>query len=120
MVERSINSHFVQQDVDELNAVVQSLTQSLSGPPASQEPDALKHRLAAAVSGHHNAQFRVSDIHGNVIYATPNSNLDSFARLAYSVDRIDINSVTIWRDKGQTYRVPVVQIGRTACRERGG
>ncbi|MCI2810940.1 Cu(+)/Ag(+) sensor histidine kinase [Eoetvoesiella caeni] len=109
MVERSINSHFVQQDVDELNAVVQSLTQSLSGPPASQEPDALKHRLAAAVSGHHNAQFRVSDIHGNVIYATPNSNLDSFARLASSVDRIDINSVTIWRDKGQTYRGAVVQ-----------
>src|SRR3546814_19679540 len=84
MVERSINSHFVQQDVDELNAVVQSLTQSLSESPASQESDALTRRLAAAVSGHHNAQFRVSDSHGNVIYATSNSVLDGFARL---VDR---------------------------------
>src|SRR3546814_10090756 len=82
MVERSINSHFVQQDVDERNAVVQSLTQSLSEPLASQEPDALTRRLAAAISGHHNAQFRISDIHGNVIYATPNSDLDGFIRLA--------------------------------------
>jgi len=110
MVERSINSHFVQQDVDELNAVVQSLTQSLAEQPASQAPDALKRRLAAAVSGHHNAQFRVSDSDGNVIYATSNSNLDSFARLAPSVDTIDIDSVRIWRDKGQTYRGAVMQL----------
>lgn len=110
MVERSINSHFVQQDVDELNAVVQSLTQSLSEPLASQEPDALTRRLAAAISGHHNAQFRVSDTHGKVIYATPNSELDGFTRLAPSTGTITIDSVKIWRDKGQTYRGAVVQL----------
>ncbi|TAM00182.1 MAG: two-component sensor histidine kinase, partial [Pusillimonas sp.] len=33
VVERSINAHFVQQDVDELNAVVHSVEQSLSGRP---------------------------------------------------------------------------------------
>ncbi len=110
MVERSINSHFVQQDVDELNAVVQSLAKSLSGPPASQEPNALRQRLAAAISGHHNAQFRISDLTGNVIYATPNSNLDGFARSAPITDTIDLDSVKIWRDKGQTYRGAVVQL----------
>ncbi|PLC48596.1 two-component sensor histidine kinase [Pollutimonas subterranea] len=110
MVERSINSHFVQQDVDELNAVVQSLAKSLSGPPASQESNALRQRLAAAISGHHNAQFRISDLTGNVIYATPNSNLDGFARLAPITDTIDLDSVKIWRDKGQTYRGAVVQL----------
>ncbi len=110
MVERSINSHFIQQDVDELNAVVQSLTQSLSEPLASQEPDALTRRLAAAISGHHNAQFRVSDTHGKVIYATPNSELDGFTRLAPSTGTITIDSVKIWRDKGQTYRGAVVQL----------
>ncbi|WP_228255787.1 Cu(+)/Ag(+) sensor histidine kinase [Pollutimonas thiosulfatoxidans] len=110
MVERSINSHFVQQDVDELNAVVQSLAKSLSGPPASQEPNALRQQLAAAISGHHNAQFRISDLTGNVIYATPNSNLDGFARLAPITDTIDLDSVKIWRDKRQTYRGAVVQL----------
>ncbi len=110
MVQRSINSHFVQQDVDELNAVVQSLTQSLSEPPATHEPDALKRRLAAAISGHRNAQFRVSDSHGSVIYATPNSDLDGFARLTPSTGMITIDSVKIWRDKGETYRGAVVQL----------
>ncbi|PLC52792.1 two-component sensor histidine kinase [Pollutimonas nitritireducens] len=110
MVQRSINSHFVQQDVDELNAVVQSLTQSLSEPSASQEPDVLKRRLAAAISGHRNAQFRVSDSHGNVIYATPNSDLDGFTRLVPFTGVITIDSVKIWRDKGETYRGAVVQL----------
>lgn len=110
MVERSINGHFVQQDVDELNAVVQSLTRSLSELPPRQEPDALKRRLAAAVSGHNNAQFRVSDIHGNVIYGTPESDLVGFAQLSPSTGPIDIDSITIWRNEGQTYRGAVVQL----------
>src|SRR3546814_16246443 len=99
MVERSINSHCVLQDVDELNAVVQSLTQSLSEPLASQEPDALTRRLAAAISGHHNAQFSISAIHGNVIYAKPNSVLDGFIRLAPSTGSDTITSVKIRLDE---------------------
>lgn len=109
VVERSINTHFVQQDVDELNAVVQAVAQSLSEPVVGERNDVLKRRLASAVSGHHNAQFRISDFNGNVIYATPNSDLDSFARLAPSRDAINLDSVKIWRDKGQTYRGAVVQ-----------
>ncbi|KAA0889344.1 Cu(+)/Ag(+) sensor histidine kinase [Pusillimonas sp. ANT_WB101] len=110
MVARSINTHFVQQDVDELNAVVQSLAQSLAEQPIGQAPEALKRRLAGAISGHHNAQFRVSGSDGHVIYATPNANLDVFARGTPAVDAIDVDSVRIWRDKGQTYRAAVVQL----------
>lgn len=110
IVERSINTHFVQQDVDELNAVVQSLAQSLAKQPINEAPDALKRQLAGAVSGHHNALFRVSDSDGNVIYATPNTDLDSFANLAPTVHTIDVNSVIIWRDRGQTYRGALVQL----------
>lgn len=110
MVERSINTHFVQQDVDELNAVVQAVAQSLSESVVGERNDAQKRRLASAVSGHHNAQFRISDLNGNVIYATPNSDLDSFARLALSGGTIDLDSVSIWREKGQTYRGAVVRL----------
>lgn len=110
IVERSINSHFVQQDVDELNAVVQSLTQALAGPTDGQTPEALKQQLATVVSDHHNALFRVSDMNGNVIYATPDSDLDSFTRLAPRAGGITTDSVMSWRDKGQTYRGAVVQL----------
>lgn len=117
MVERSINTHFVQQDVDELNAVVQSLAQSLAEQPIGQTPDTLKRRLAGAVSGHHNAQFRVSDSDGNLIYATPDTNLASFARGAPVVNAIDVNSVRIWRDKGQTYRGAVVHLSQQGLQD---
>ncbi|WP_397474980.1 Cu(+)/Ag(+) sensor histidine kinase [Pusillimonas sp.] len=110
LVQRSINNHFVQQDVDELNAVVQSLTQTLSEPTDTRGTDALKHRLAIAVSGHHNAQFRVSDSRGNVIYATPNSDLRGFSQLVPAMGAITIDSVKVWRDKGGTYRGAVVQL----------
>ena len=110
IVERSINTHFAQQDVDELNAVVQSVTQSLSEQQLGETNEVLNRRLASAVSGHHNAQFRLSDFDGNVIYASPNSDLDSFTRLASIVKEIDVDSVSIWRDKEQTYRGAVVQL----------
>lgn len=109
-VERSINDHFVQQDVDELNAVVQALQQSLSAYPVDEEPAVLRRRLASAVSGHHDAEFRISDGTGAVIYATPDSDLAEFSRLAPLAKEIDINSVKIWRDKGRTYRGAVIQV----------
>lgn len=113
IIERSIDTHFVQQDVDELNAVIQAVSQSLSEPQLVVTSEDLKRRLASAVSGHHNAQFRISDSNENVIYATPNSDLDSFAWLAPSTEAIDIDSVKIWRDKGLTYRGAVVQLMQT-------
>ena len=82
IIERSIDTHFVQQDVDQLNAVIQ-------------------------------AQIRISDSSNNVIYATPNSDLDGFAWQAPATEAIDIDSVKIWQDKGQTYRGAVVQLLQT-------
>lgn len=113
MVERSINKHFIQQDVDELNAVVQAVSQSLTESLADTLTKSLKRRLASAVSGHHNAKFQITNASGKVIYATPNSDLSSFTHLASSVDAITIDTVKIWQDKGQTYRGALVQLRRT-------
>lgn len=108
IVEKSINDHFAQQDVDELNAIVISLRASLSQQQEQEEDSTLKRRLATAISGHHNAQFYISDTEGNVIYATPNSNLDSFAQATPPVGRIDVNSAKIWHENDQIYRGAVV------------
>src|SRR3546814_13934698 len=78
--------------------------------PVDEKPEALRHRLATAVSGHHDAEFRISDQNGAVIYATPDSDLGGFSRLPPSANKIDIGSVKVWRAQGRTYRGAVIEI----------
>ena len=96
LIERSIDRHFVQQDVDELNAVIESVSQLLSEPERAAGDEALQRHLASAVSGHHNVQIRLTDSDENLLYATPHSNLKRLAGLTPSADRIDIDSVHTW------------------------
>ena len=117
IVERSIDTHFVQQDVDELNAVLHAVSQVLSESPAAITNVEFKRRLAGAVSGHHNAQFWLSDASANLIYATPNSELGEFARRTPFTEAVGIDSVKTWEDKGQTYRGAVLQIKASAFLE---
>lgn len=109
IVERSINDHFVQQDVDELNAVVQALKHTLATLPPNIAPGELNGRFANAVSGHHNAEYRISSEDGVQIYASPGSNLDRFARIARPVANVTIETVGIWRDQGATFRGAVLR-----------
>ncbi len=109
IVERSINNHFLQQDVDELNAVVQALNHTLATLPTTITPAGLSGRLANAVSGHHNVEYRVSSDDGAQLYATPGSSLDGFARTAPPVEKITIDTVDIWRDHGKTFRGAVLK-----------
>jgi len=109
IVERSINNHFIQQDVDELNAVVQALTHTLATLPTNIAPAELSERFANAISGHHNAEYRISSEDGAQIYATPGSNLDRFARIAQPVEKITVDTVGIWKDHGQTFRGAVLR-----------
>src|SRR3546814_11671455 len=53
------NDHFIQQDVDELNAVVQALKRTLATLPPDIAPAELNQRFANAVSGHHNAEYQI-------------------------------------------------------------
>ncbi|NYT85275.1 Cu(+)/Ag(+) sensor histidine kinase [Pollutimonas harenae] len=110
VIERSINDHFIQQDVDELNAVVQALKHTLATLPPNDSSEALRGRLANAVSGHHNAQYRISTANGAVIYATPGSDLARFATIAQPVEQITIGTVGIWQDHGETFRGAVLRI----------
>ncbi|MGB3288605.1 MAG: Cu(+)/Ag(+) sensor histidine kinase [Burkholderiaceae bacterium] len=111
IVERSINNHFIQQDVDELNGVVQALKHTLATLPPDITLAELNQRLANAVSGHHNAQYRISSDSGVQIYATPGSNLDRFAQIAQPVEKITIDTVGIWQDHDETFRGAVLRTG---------
>ena len=55
LIERSINNHFVDQDVDELNAARKSIESTIKLVAAGESIEFLKNRFARAISGHHNA-----------------------------------------------------------------
>ncbi len=110
IVERSIDTHFIQQDVDELNALVQALRQALIEPLSGGTTDDLTRRLASALSGHHNAQFQLSNASGKVLYASYTVGLDGFAQLLASTEAITVDTLSIWQEKGQTYRGAAVQL----------
>ncbi len=114
VVERSINNHFIQQDVDELNAVVKALKHTVVTLPANIAPAELGLRFSLAVSGHHNVQYRIAFDTGTLIYATPGSGLDRFAELARPVDKINIDTVGIWKEHGSTFRGAVLRTGTEA------
>jgi len=110
IIERSINNHFIQQDVDELNSVLQALQHTIATLPDNYDPEALQATFASAISGHHNAQYRISTSTGSVIYSTPGSDLERFAKLSQPVDHIEIDTVGIWQGHDETYRGAVVQV----------
>lgn len=110
VIERSINNHFIQQDVDELNAVLQALKRTVATLPDGSRAGDARAMFASAVSGHHNAQYRISTPTGSVVYATPGSNLAKFAEISQPVDQITVDTVSIWKDLNETYRGAVIQV----------
>ncbi|WP_066453215.1 Cu(+)/Ag(+) sensor histidine kinase [Castellaniella caeni] len=114
IIERSINAHFVQQDVDELQAVAQALEHTLSTLPPHLESAELRTRFASAVSGHHNAQYRIAWDGGTQVYAAPGPDLGLFARTVAPVRKITIDTVSLWQEHGQTLRGAVLQFTSNA------
>ncbi len=109
-VERSIDRHFVQQDVDELNAVVDAVTQALAETQADPAEQHLSQRLAGVLSGHHNAQFKLSSANGQLIYASSAAEFSGFEQEMSATDSISIETVQTWRAKERSYRGAVVQL----------
>lgn len=110
IIERSISNHFIQQDVDELNAVLQALQHTIATLPNDYDPEALQATFASAISGHHNAQYRIATSTGSVIYSSPGPDLERFTKLSQPVERIEIDTVGIWKGHDETYRGAVVQV----------
>ncbi|HLR30469.1 MAG TPA: Cu(+)/Ag(+) sensor histidine kinase [Paenalcaligenes sp.] len=108
MIERSITEHFVQQDVDELNAVVYALQHTVATLPPNIAPEELEQRLTDAISGHHSAHYYISDAADQRIYQSPGSDLERFSRLAAPIDKVSVDTVGTWKKHGETLRGAVV------------
>ena len=80
LVERSMDMHFAEQDLGEIQAVAESLDAALVPAPAGDDAPALGLRLARAVAGHHGVYFSVHDAAGATLFGTVPHGLYEVAR----------------------------------------
>lgn len=104
LIARSLEHHFLQQDLGELQAVAESLTTALSDQPGPAGRDELRRRLAGAVAGHHGVYFSVFDEHGQSIYGTAPEALVERARATAAASVLDASTMAVWQVGGRTYR----------------
>lgn len=110
IMERSINQHFIQQDVDELNSMVRAIEQLLATIPTDVRENNLPQRFESVATGHHNSQYQIRDVFGEPIYSTPSFSLERVALETPIVSNITIESVTVWTHKDETFRGAVLQL----------
>lgn len=110
LVERSINAHFVEQDIHELNAARTSIQAKLLQLDDKTVANSLKAHFDSTLSGHHNAEFLVAHSNGRVLYATPGANLETALGQLRPVDEINDQTVSSWQHEGKTFRGALVLV----------
>ena len=103
VIQNSIEYHFAEQDADELQVVAEAVRESLLRLSMGRSDAAtLENELANAVSGHHGIFFYVADTNGQLIYATPGIDLEMIANTVAAVQRIDPESLHVWKESETT------------------
>lgn len=110
MVEKSLEHHFVEQDADELKAVVGNLRRILGAVSVAGKQEFAAFDLSHAVTGHHGVAFRVTDRTGREVYATPGVDLSAFTLTQPQIDVLDVKHMRIWRSGALHYRGAVVRL----------
>lgn len=113
IVQRSIETHFLQQDAGELQVVSETVQATLDSTNSGAGSAELQTMLSGAVSGHHAVFFLVADKSGNVVYATPGPDLREIAESQSRVERIDADSIYSWTSEGVTYRGAAIALQST-------
>jgi len=113
-VERSINQHFIFQDIDELIVVADSVKQSLTtanqsvanNNSSSKTNTAInyQHYLERSVAGHHGIFFMVLNQNKQHIYQNDSFNFDNVIKGLTAVTTINAKTLVSWKDKKNSYR----------------
>ncbi|MBL1274605.1 MAG: heavy metal sensor histidine kinase [Ectothiorhodospiraceae bacterium] len=110
IIERSIESHFRTEDIAELEAITQSVSQTLSNRGAIDVPTVLEQRFSDILVGHHSAILYVTDQTGRTLYTSPGD---------HELSAIDHSTfgkkggvaLRSWGQGGHTYRVLTRTLG---------
>lgn len=100
----SLEQHFIEQDLGELQAVADSLRQALHERGAGDDPAQLDQRLMRAVTGHHGVYFSVHDRLGRPHFGTAPEPLAGLAFSTGRLGRLNAGDLQIWEVDGHSYR----------------
>lgn len=104
LVARSLDMHFVEQDLSEIQAVAESLAEALGPAPAAEDRTSLQTRLARAVAGHHGVYYSVHDESGQSLFGNTPRGLDPLARARPAALSLNEAALQVWWLDGAAYR----------------
>ncbi len=111
----SIEHHFIEQDADEINVMVNSIKKALHQSPT----DTVKNQeaLSQAISGHHGVYYQV-ERNGVLHYSSSDINFRPPTTDFPVVKNITANTLQTWRNKDRGYRgiVTLVTIDKNQYR----
>jgi two-component system heavy metal sensor histidine kinase CusS len=104
-VERSINQHFVFQDIEEIRVVVKSVKNALSTTHQSNDKHANYHQhLEQSVAGHHGIFFVVLNDQKEKIYQNDGPNFENIINGLTPVTKVATQTLINWHDQNNSYR----------------
>ncbi len=110
LIERAIQQHFAQQDMEELEVVSASIQHVLHTTPLESTHLTVAEHLAGAVQGHHGMYYLVADDQGRTLYATPGPNLQLAVQTQPVVVALSEHTLSVWHDGAETYRGAVLHL----------
>lgn len=109
LVIESIERHFVEQDLGELQAVAATLGTVIESAPAP--PDPPLHHLSTTVAGHHRVWFNVQGPDRQRLFGTAPAALTDLTADIAPVERLDQAALQVWPAGEHHYRGAVLAIG---------
>ncbi len=103
----AIEHHFIEQDADEINVMVNSIKKALLQAPT----DTLKSQeaLSLAISGHHGVYYQV-ERNGVLFYSSSDMDFRPLTATLPIVENISAKTLQTWRSNDKGYRGIVTQI----------
>lgn len=110
LVERSINDHFVHQDITELSVARDAIASVVLESPRGGLAQSLRQRFGGASAGHRSVDFLLVDRDGAVLFATAGVNLAPLLSSGQPAVTINQASIRLWKAEDRSYRVAVIRL----------
>ncbi|MEX0915796.1 MAG: hypothetical protein WDZ60_07875, partial [Wenzhouxiangellaceae bacterium] len=103
VIVQSTESHFKEQDSDELEVIAGAVQAALSDGSAPHDLTLLDRRFADILVGHHDASLYVAGPDGQALYASPSPDLSAVVHEV--LDGPNADAVRNWNDTNRSYRL---------------
>lgn len=113
LIGSSVNSHFEEMDISELNGKFELITHAIRMTRSSRDLDSLPQRLADALVGHHALSVTVRDSAGRHIYVSGTPFPDTLLTAPVPQQIINHGNLLLWQEHDTTYRSAVMTVPST-------